>query len=116
MPEIKHLFRAGKMNKDSDERVIPNNEYRDALNVQVHTSDGSDAGALQNISGNEQISSLVGINISTVGSLRDTENNSIYWFVISDGKSIIAEYNEDTDLISPVLVDTNNILNFSTDY
>jgi len=116
MPEIKHLFTAGKMNKDLDERVIPNDEYRDALNVQVHTSDGSDAGALQNISGNEQISSLVGINISTVGSLRDTENNSIYWFVISDGKSIIAEYNEDTDLISPVLVDTNNILNFSTDY
>ena len=116
MSEIKHLFIGGKMNKDLDERIVPLEEYIDALNVQVNTSDNSDAGALQNISGNQQISLLSGISIKTIGSLRDTENNSIYWFVVSDGKSIIVEYNEDTDIVSPVLVDTNNILNFSEEY
>jgi len=28
MSELKHHFRAGKMNKDLDERLVPNGEYR----------------------------------------------------------------------------------------
>ena len=28
MPEIKHQFTGGKMNKDLDERLVPNGEYR----------------------------------------------------------------------------------------
>ena len=35
MPEIKHTFQGGGMNKDLDERLVPNGQYRDALNVQV---------------------------------------------------------------------------------
>jgi hypothetical protein len=58
MPEIKHHFRAGKMNKDLDERLVPNGEYRDALNVQVATSEGDDVGALQNVLGNQVRSSI----------------------------------------------------------
>ena len=42
MPEIKNTFTQGKMNKDLDERVVPNGQYRDALNIQVSTSDGAD--------------------------------------------------------------------------
>ena len=30
MPEIKRTFTAGKMNKDLDERLVRNGEYRDA--------------------------------------------------------------------------------------
>ena len=116
MPEIKHLFTSGRMNKDLDERAIPSNEYRDALNVQVSTSDGSDVGALQNISGNQQISLLADQNAKTIGSLRDTENNKIYWFIATTNKSIIAEYDEATNLAHPVLVDVYSILNFSENY
>ena len=54
MPEIKHHFRAGKMNKDLDERLVPNGEYRDALNVEIATSDGDDVGALQTVLGNNR--------------------------------------------------------------
>ena len=32
MPELNHKFHAGRMNKDLDERLVPNGEYRDALN------------------------------------------------------------------------------------
>ena len=39
MPEIKNTFLKGKMNKDLDERLIPNGEYRDALNIKVSTSE-----------------------------------------------------------------------------
>ena len=45
MPELNYRFQAGKMNKDLDERLVPNGEYRDALNVQVSSSDGSDIGS-----------------------------------------------------------------------
>ena len=38
MPEIKHTFQGGKMNKDLDERLVPNGEFRSAENVQVRTS------------------------------------------------------------------------------
>ena len=37
------------MNKDLDERLVPNGEYRDAQNIEVVTSEGSDVGSVQNI-------------------------------------------------------------------
>ena len=52
MPEMKRNFTKGKMNKDRDERLIPQGEYRDAMNIQVTTSEGSDVGTIQNILGN----------------------------------------------------------------
>ena len=54
MAGIKRTFQAGKMNKNLDERVVPNGEYRDALNIEVRTSDDNDAGAVQLLSGNIQ--------------------------------------------------------------
>ena len=38
------------MNKDLDERIIRNGEYRDAMNIQVSTSEGSDVGTIQILS------------------------------------------------------------------
>jgi hypothetical protein len=84
--------------------------------VQVSTSDGSDVGALQNISGNQQISLIAEPGAKAIGSVRDTENNKIYWFIASTTKSIIAEYDEATNLAYPVLVDVYNILKFSENY
>ena len=52
MPNIKHHFRAGRMNKDLDERLVPNGEYRDAQNIEIVTSEGSSVGAIQNVLGN----------------------------------------------------------------
>ena len=55
MPEIKNQFTKGKMNKDLDERLIPKGEYKDAMNIQVSTSEDSDVGTVQNILGNKII-------------------------------------------------------------
>ena len=52
MGELKHGFGAAKMNKDADERTVPNGEYRDALNIQVDTSESGEVGTIQNILGN----------------------------------------------------------------
>ena len=52
MPEIKNTFTKGKMNLDLDERLVPKGEYKEALNIQVSTSDESDVGSVQNVLGN----------------------------------------------------------------
>ena len=90
MPEIKHHFRAGKMNKDLDERLVPNGEYRDALNVQIATSEGDDVGALQNVLGNQVRSTVSLSNSKCIGVIDDQENDKIYWFLTNDSIHIIA--------------------------
>ena len=57
MPEIKHTFTGGKMNKDLDERFVRPGEYRDAMNIQVRATDGDAAGTVQNLRGNTSIGS-----------------------------------------------------------
>ena len=57
MAEIKNTFLKSKMNKDLDDRLIPNGEYRDAQNISVGKSEDADVGALENIIGNANITS-----------------------------------------------------------
>ena len=83
MPEIKHNFTTGKMNKDLDERLVQNGEYRHAVNIQVSTSDESNVGSVQNILGNKRVEYLeyLPANNQCVGSITDEKNDKIYWFV-----------------------------------
>jgi hypothetical protein len=100
MPEIKHVFQSGKMNKDIDERLVQNGEYRDALNIQVRTTDANssgvgDAGTAQNIKGNKFIASGVTYTKSykdddnsgskdytrIIGSVADEANDRAFFFV-----------------------------------
>ena len=132
MPELKHHFRAGKMNKDLDERLVPNGEYRDAQNIEISVSEGSDVGAVQNIRGNTKITgktynsnsksitanwgSQFGLtNPVCIGHVLNNETDKIYWFIKADEADCIAEYDDNKGVISPVLVDANNILDFAAD-
>ena len=86
MPEIKSQFTGGKMNKDLDERLIPKGEYRDAMNIQVSTSEGSNVGAVENILGNNlgcggSANTSIPTNAAVVGSIADNKNDSLYWFI-----------------------------------
>tara|TARA_R110000822_G_scaffold22866_3_gene71170 strand:+ start:2161 stop:7056 length:4896 start_codon:yes stop_codon:yes gene_type:complete len=80
MAEIKNNFIKSKMNKDLDERLIPNNEYRDALNVAVSRSEGSDVGSLESVLGNIQLVTESNSNEEIIGSLVDESNNLVYYF------------------------------------
>ncbi len=122
MPDLNHRLQSGRMNKDLDERLVPNGEYRDALNVQVGTSDGSDVGTLQNILGNLDISSSSFVDPVTgntmdeavletygfycVGSIVDEKNDKLYWMVSGIGVDFIAEYDYNTKKVHPIVVDT----------
>ena len=87
MPEIKHNFTKGRMNKDLDERLIPDGEYRDAMNIQVSTSEGADVGAAQNILGNNIVNNqeFITENAICVGSVADEKNDKLYWFINDSG-------------------------------
>jgi hypothetical protein len=124
MSEIKKQFTGGKMNKDVDERLVPTGEYRDAMNIQVSTSEGSDVGTIQNVLGNipgcADFNSAIGDNAFTVGSISDEKNDTLYWLIagrteenlilpLSVGESVsfkdmIMSYNSSTGC-TPVFVD-----------
>ena len=105
MPEVKQNFTGGKMNKDLDERLVPSGQYRDALNIEVSTSEGSNVGTVQNILGNKRIETLVGDDYACVGSVANEKTNKLYWFVSKYDKDMILEYDVEYDIASPVFVD-----------
>ena len=134
MPELIHNFTSGKMNKDLDERLVPNGEYRDSLNLEISTSESSNVGALQTVLGNasktyKSVDPQTGVvtswgngfipnlvNPTVIGTHRNPIDEKIYFFIASENVSAIAEYNQTTNVVVPVIVDTQSILNFSTSY
>ena len=84
MPEIKNTFLKAKMNKSLDDRLLPEGEYRDALNVQITKNDGngSDVGVVHNIKGNTALTTLgLSSSYKVIGAFFDDKNNTVYWFV-----------------------------------
>ena len=123
MPEIKRTFNVGKMNRDLDDRIVPPGEYREALNINIGQSEGSDVGAVENLLGNELVaqSGLSG-NAKCIGSLGDGGSENIYYFVTTNsiynetntGNHGIYEYNQKTKQLTALIVSTQ--LNFHTSY
>ena len=115
--KLRSVFSSGKMNKDLDERLVPKGEYRDALNVRVVGSSGSDVGAVENSVSNQALTQLdFGANAVCIGSIADDANKKIYWFVRSDTGSFVSEYDIENDSSTFILKDTRswktNVLNF----
>lgn len=59
MPEIKSNFSGGRMDKDQDERILPSNLYREALNVTVSNSEDSNVGSVQNLLSNVKVTEAI---------------------------------------------------------
>ena len=83
MAEVKNTFIQSKMNQDLDARLIPNGQYRDALNVGISRSEGDDVGALENILGNVLISDfgLDDCSLECIGHWMDMDNDRIFVFL-----------------------------------
>ena len=94
MAEIKRTFLKSKMNKDLDERLVPSGEYRDALNIEVTTSEGANVGSVQNLKGNINTtvvdhnglslisgSRALSSNATTIGVHADDSTKAIYNFI-----------------------------------
>ena len=94
MAEIKRTFEGAKQNRDIDDRLLPSGQYRYARNINIGESEGGDIGALENLKGNELIAGQDAIQGTTIGSVRDPNNDRIYWFTTNDTEDAVYEYDE----------------------
>ena len=128
MAKITNNFVKGKMNKDLDDRLIPQGEYRNAINAQVSRSEGPNVGALENVLGNVLSADFRELtnndNLFSIGYCTDEINNRVFLFLTDNtgsaykrsagsGKtSYIVMYDANSNAAS-ILV-SGDFLNFST--
>lgn len=104
---LKRHFVKGRMDKDTDERLLENGVVRHAENVHAINSEGSDEGAIENILSNKVLTNLpLGSNIQTVLKYEDTTRLKLYWVVISDAGAFLVEYDIQTKTSAFILKDT----------
>ena len=88
MAEVKNSFISSKMNKDLDDRLIPNGEYRNAVNVSINKSTGENVGTAQTVLGNQLLmdyGKFLGVNgLEVIGVLSDDASNTIYSFLTNN--------------------------------
>ena len=124
MPEIKRVFNASRMNQDLDDRLVVPGEYREALNINVSKSEGSDIGAIENLKGNKEIVSTSISGAKTIGVLRDNGNEKIYYFITNNDsydhsnssakQHQIIEYDQRAN--KSIILVNSNALNFHTQF
>ena len=84
MAQTKNTFIKSRMNKDLDERLIPNGEYRDALNIEISQSEDSDVGTVSTALGNVKLTDFGLTNnceAKIIGIFADEKNKDIYVFI-----------------------------------
>ncbi len=76
------------MNKVVDERLIPDGEYIDALNVRMGSTENSEIGVIENTKGNTKLTTLKYINGTAlsasarcIGTITDSSKETVYWFI-----------------------------------
>lgn len=126
MAQVKNSFLKSKMNKDLDDRLIPNGEYRDAVNITVNQSDGEDVGTAQTILGNTEVinyNTVTGQSgLKTIGILNEDSTNTIFAFVTNNSASnynkqaynAIISWQTDLNNTTAKIIVEGNWLNFST--
>jgi len=125
MPENKNSFIKSKMNKDLDDRLIPNNEYRDATNIAVSRSENQDVGAVEAILGNELVFNSSG-SLKTIGTYVDHTGGFIYYFLTdfsgtlsenttSSSTCQICRWSPSSGILTPTVLVEGFFLNFSTE-
>jgi len=137
MTDFTRNFLSGRMNKIVDQRLLPDGEYVDAMNIRMGSTENSEVGVIENSKGNLSLTSLSYINgtlLSTdakcIGAVEDSANETIYWFVHDSsfiasptGKlDLLVSYNMLTDILVYHIISINDgnglntILNFNSAY
>jgi len=136
MADLTRKFIAGRMNKTFDQRVVPDGEYIDAMNVRMGSTENSEIGVIENTKGNLPLTTLQynGTQLSsearTIGALEDSANERIFWFVhdpnFPDGATnkldLIVSYNTLTDILTYHIISMDDggglltTLNFNPKY
>mgnify|MGYP003109265829 CR=1 FL=1 len=109
MPESKNTFLKGRMNQDLDSRILPEGEYREAINLMISRSEGSTVGEFENVLGNTSISTISSTkNKSVIGHVIDQTNNIVYLFATTFSDASEFSRAGDTEECSIIQVNLNN--------
>lgn len=136
MPKFTRNFTAGKMNKTFDERVVPNGEYIDAMNIRMGSTENSEFGVIENTKGNISLTTLkfqgtlLSVDARCIGAYEDGSIETIYWFVhdpsfplgLTGKLDLVVSYNTNTLSLTYHVITINNgggvdtTLNFDPQY
>ena len=142
MANLKRHFIAGRMNKSVDERLVPNGEYVDAMNVRLGSTEESEIGSVESSKGNELLTAInlgtysdvqydLSSNARCIGAFEDGTNETIYWFIHDNNASdtgtnkadLIVSYNTNVKSVEYHVISfkndddpTNTTLNFNSSY
>lgn len=137
MAKLTRNFVEGRMNKVVDERLLPEGEYIDAMNVRMGSTENSEVGVIENTKGNLPLTNLtyidgtpVSTNTRCIGAIEDSANEGIYWFVHdptfpvgATGKlDMIVSFDVSTDILTYHVIsiddggNVNTTLNFNPNY
>jgi len=119
------------MNKGVDERLVPNGEYIDALNVRLGSTEQSEIGSVENSKGNTQLTTLefdgnpLSSNARCIGAFEDGTRETIYWFIHDRSFTginpagatldLIVSLNVKEDILTYHVISTS-LLNFNPTY
>ena len=123
----KKIFLGG-LDRDSDLRFVKPEDYRDALNAKVYSSENEgDVGVVSNMKGAEEIFRIDGIQYfgsdhEVIGAIEDPSFDRVIFFVAWTGlgdppsgeADAIIEYNLAQNICYPIIIDES--LNFNRDY
>ncbi len=108
--DLNTTFLKGRMNKSLDERVLPDGEYIDALNIRIGSTENNSVGAIENSLGNTKITSILyegdplSTNAKCIGAYEDSQHETIYWFVTDpENVDMVLSYNERTSTLIHII-------------
>ena len=87
MANLQRFFNIGKMNKVVDERLVPNGEYIDALNVRMGSTEDAEIGVVTNTKGNTKLTflnyngTLLSDDARCIGAFEDGSFETVYWCI-----------------------------------
>ena len=120
--DLNTTFLKGRMNKSLDERVLPDGEYIDALNIRIGSTENNSVGAIENSLGNTRVAAIsyngteLSANARCIGAYDDSQHETIYWFITDPNViDMVVSYNERTNSIIYHIISTT-VLNFDTEY
>jgi hypothetical protein len=131
MAKTTRNFIAGRMNKSVDERLLPNGEYVDAMNLRLGSTEESEVGSVENTKGNTQLTSLQynGVDLSSqarcIGAYEDGQRETLYWFVHDPAHStagivdMVVSFNIEFNILTYHVATeglTSTVLNFNPDF
>ena len=137
MSNITRNFTAGRMNKLVDQRLVPNGEYVDALNVRMGSTEQSEMGVIENTKGNLALTEIgyidgtpLSIEARCIGAFEDGSKETVYWFVHDPNFSVgatgkldlIMSFNTLTNILTYHVISIDNgdgvdtTLNFNPKY